>query len=162
MAAASSYATRPPDPVGADDAPWPALREAYHLFRERWSAHLLRHGLSLPEYIALELCAQAPARASEVARALGVSAAGATDLLDRLEGRHLVRRVDDPEDRRAVRVRLTSAGLRLQQECRSIKRQDLKFLGAAMTPEERRALSRGLDALTRALRAGAARPGGEP
>jgi DNA-binding MarR family transcriptional regulator len=41
---------------------------------------------------------------------------GMSRLIARLEGRGLVERVDDPDDGRACRVRLTEAGMRRQRE----------------------------------------------
>jgi DNA-binding MarR family transcriptional regulator len=41
---------------------------------------------------------------------------GMSRLIARLEGRGLVERVDDPDDGRACRVRLTEAGVRRQRE----------------------------------------------
>jgi DNA-binding MarR family transcriptional regulator len=41
---------------------------------------------------------------------------GMSRLIARLEARGLVERADDPEDRRACRVRLTEAGVRAQRE----------------------------------------------
>jgi DNA-binding MarR family transcriptional regulator len=134
------------------EPPWQTLREANFLLRARWSQELARFSLSYSDYVVLELCRRGPARASDVARALGLTAAGATDALDRLEQRRLVRRSADPADRRAVRIRSTAAGRRLLRQANSVKRATLRYLNEAMSPEERRALSSGLGALTRALR----------
>jgi MarR family transcriptional regulator, transcriptional regulator for hemolysin len=48
-----------------------------------------------------------PVRQHALADRLGISRMSATDLIDRLEARGLVRREADPEDRRAKRVSLT-------------------------------------------------------
>lgn len=107
--------------------------------------------LSFSDYEALNLCAQAPARANELARAIGLTPAGATDVIDRLEHRHLVRRISHPSDRRVVLVRLTPAGARLHREAKATVRTILRSLDAVMTPAERRALVVGLTALIRRL-----------
>ncbi|HTW76419.1 MAG TPA: MarR family transcriptional regulator [Thermoplasmata archaeon] len=137
----------------AADSPWHGLREAHFLLRSRWTQELARFGLSYSDYVVLELCGRGPARASEVARALGLTAQGATDAIDRLEARGLVGRSTDRTDRRAIRIRLTSAGRRLRRQTHSAKRATARYLNSAMSAEERRALSEGLGALTRALRA---------
>ncbi len=139
------------------DSPWHTLREANFLLRSRWTLELGRFGLSYSDYVALEICGRAAARASDVARALGLTAQGATDAIDRLEARGLVRRVSDRLDRRAVRIRLTPAGRRLRRQTHSAKRATLRYLNGAMSPADRRALFQGLGALTRALRTS---PGG--
>jgi DNA-binding MarR family transcriptional regulator len=138
------------------ETPWQELREASFLLRARWGEQLGRLDLSVSEFVVLELCGRGPARASEVARVLGLTPAGATDALDRLEARRLVRRVADATDRRAVQVVLTPAGQRLRRKGRSAKDSTLRYLDQTMSRAERRALSEGLQALTRALRRPAA------
>jgi DNA-binding MarR family transcriptional regulator len=133
--------------AGSVDEPWELLRETHHLLRSRWTELLERVDLSVSEYLVLELCEAGPARASEIAHRIGITPAGATDLIDRLESRDLVRRVADPADRRAARVQLVHAA-------KSAKRSIVHSLDLAMTDSERRALSVGLSALTRALRPG--------
>ena len=44
---------------------------------------------------------------------LGIDTAGMTRILDRLERKRLVQRSKDPDDRRAIRVALTEAGVAL-------------------------------------------------
>ncbi len=139
-------------PLDASDAPWQNLREANFLLRSRWGQELGRFDLSVSDAVVLDLCGRAPARASEVARALGVTPAGTTDALDRLEARRLVRRVPDASDRRAVQVVLTPAGRRLLKQAHAAKHATLRYLDGAMSIDERRALADGLRALTRALR----------
>ncbi|EQD41591.1 Bacterial regulatory protein, MarR [mine drainage metagenome] len=146
--------------VPPQELPWHLLREAYFLLREEWTDHLDRFDLSLSDSVVLELCARNPARASEIARAIGITPAGATYVIDQLEGRRLVRRVADPKDRRVVLIRLAPAGRRLYREAKSTKRITLRYLNDAMSVEERRALATGLAALTHALRRDAHRTGG--
>ena len=47
---------------------------------------------------------------TELAREIVLSKAGLTALIDRLDKRSLVQRVPDPDDRRAVRIKLTEQG----------------------------------------------------
>lgn len=134
------------------EPPWPNLREAYFLLRERWTENLEELGLSFSDYLVLDLCARGSARASDVGRAIGITAAGATDVIDRLEGRRLVRRVAHPNDRRSVHIRLTPAGRRRYRAARMSNRATKRALDQAMSDLERQALTKGLMALTRALR----------
>ncbi len=145
-------ATAVSGPPSSADAPWTDLREAHKLLRSRWTRELERFELTLPEYLALEVCGRGTPRASDVARALGLSAAGTTDALDRLESRGFLVRQADRVDRRAIRVRLTAEGRRVRRRTNAAKRATLRYIHAAMTHEEREALSHGLTALTRALR----------
>lgn len=121
------------------------------MFRERWSVLLERFDLPYSEFLLLDRCARSPAMASELAQAIGVTPAGITDILDRLERRHLVLRVAHPTDRRAVLVRLTPAGERVYREARTTLRTVVRELEERMTPGELQALSSGLAALTKAL-----------
>ena len=133
------------------DESWVYLREAYHVLRRRRIALLRRFGLSWSEYLALQVSVQAPARPSEIAETGGLTAAGATDVIDRLEERRLVRRTSDPKDRRAVRVEPTRAGLRLYEETQLAQHQEARRLSGALSHEERASLVTGLLAVLRAL-----------
>jgi DNA-binding MarR family transcriptional regulator len=133
------------------EPPWQHLREANILLRSRMSQELGRFDLTVSEAVMLELCGRGPARASDVARALGLTAAGATDALDRFEARGYVRRRADPDDRRAVQIVLTPAGRRILKQARSAKVATIRYVDAAMSDKERAALAEGLQALTRAL-----------
>jgi DNA-binding MarR family transcriptional regulator len=144
---------RRPTTSAALEPPWRSLREANLLLRERWQREVAGLGLSYTDAAVLQLCARAPTRVSEVGRAIGVTAAGATDVVDRLESRNLVRRSPDTNDRRAVRIRLTPTGERLLARSHAAKEATVRLLNGAMTLEERRALAEGLEALVRALRA---------
>lgn len=137
-------------PVGSDE-PWTLLREANRLFMSRRS-EIVRHlGLSLSEYAALRLCAQAPAMPSEIGEAAGVTSAGATDIIDRLEKRQLARRRSHPKDRRVVLVEVTPTGKRLYEVAQSAQRALFRDLDRTMTEAEREALVTGLRAFVRSL-----------
>jgi DNA-binding MarR family transcriptional regulator len=137
---------------GSPETPWQNLREANFLLRTRMVQQLGQFELSLSDFVVLDLCGKAPARVSEVARVLGLTAAGTTDALDRLEARRLVRRRTDANDRRAVQVLITPAGRRVLKRANSAKEETIRYLDATMSHDERRALAEGLGALTRALR----------
>ncbi len=110
-------------------------------------------GLSWSEYQVLQASARVPARPSEIAESVGLTPAGVTDVLDRLEQRHLVRRASHPKDRRAVLIEMTRAGERLYGETQSAQQVEARELGGALTPEERESLLTGLVALLRIVRA---------
>ena len=135
------------------DETWAYLRTAYHELRRRRMQFLRELGLSWSEYHVVQACAGAPAKPSEIAESVGLTPAGVTDVLDRLEQRRLVRRASHPKDRRAVLVELTRAGERLYGETRSALQTEARELSGALTPEEREALITGLGALLRLVRA---------
>ena len=141
----------PPVPVGDDVHE--LLRETFLALKRRQRVVLRSQELSHTEWIALHLCSQGPARGQEIAEMGDLTPAGATDVVDRLEGRGLVRRARDPDDRRAMRVELTDDGRRLHAETR---RRVVALWGemtGSLAPGEYRALSEGLRALLRAERA---------
>jgi MarR family transcriptional regulator, transcriptional regulator for hemolysin len=75
---------------------------------------LVHAGGSLPVWLILTtLRGDAHASQHELARAIGIEGPTLTRQLDQLEAAGLVRRVPHPDDRRAVRVEPTEAGLAL-------------------------------------------------
>lgn len=68
------------------------------------------HDLNFSQYITLKRLAEGEAGASELARAADLNPSAMTRLLDKLEERGFTTRIDDPDDRRAVRVALTETG----------------------------------------------------
>jgi DNA-binding MarR family transcriptional regulator len=72
-----------------------------------------------------------------------------TQLVTRLERDGLVERRPDPEDRRAVLVRVTPAGARIVRTRHQNSVRQFSRLAEALTPEERRAIGAALPALAR-------------
>ncbi len=72
------------------------------------------HDLTGPQAIVLrELeCADAALAPGELARRISLSAATVSDILKRLQGKELIRRMPDPDDHRRVRIALSAAGRR--------------------------------------------------
>ncbi len=121
----------PPSPDSADAADL-IVRAAREL-RRRWMSSLEPWGLSPHEFRALRAVLDGgpsggAARLSEIAESLRVAPRSATDVVDALESKGLVRRSPDPADRRAVRVEPTDHGRRLADEIRSQR----AVVGAAM------------------------------
>lgn len=71
-----------------------------------------------------------------LAHYLGVGQPAISGLVDRLTEHGLVRREDDPSDRRIVRVQGTAAGLELVQRIRLSSRSRLQRVIARLTDEE--------------------------
>lgn len=103
------------------------------------------------------VCRRDGVRPGALADRLRIAPRSATDVVDALEARGLVRRVDDPTDRRACLVEATPAG----QEVYAAVRRDRARLGDALfdvlSADERRDLAA---LLRRVLDASEA--GGEP
>jgi DNA-binding MarR family transcriptional regulator len=76
-------------------------------------AELARQGFELgfSQFVTLKrLGTDGPMTAGELARLLSHNPGAMTRLLDKLEQRDYVRRVPDPNDRRALRIELTASG----------------------------------------------------
>jgi len=98
---------------------WTRLLRAYAVTARCLSPALLEeHGLTLNDYEALKLLAEAEGRRMrrvDLAAALSLSASGVTRLLEGLEEDGLVVRATCPHDRRVAYAQLTDEGaLRLQ------------------------------------------------
>src|SRR5580698_5762227 len=93
-------------------APGPRYQALIELLRTAenlWNASRVffaRWDLSPSQFNVLNLLQDHPAglTQAELSRSLIMHRSNATGLIDRLEGRGLVRRTDDPEDRRAFKV----------------------------------------------------------
>lgn len=105
-------------PIAARDprlAPWRAFTRAQANLNRRLDEDLrAEHGLSLQEYAALLILAEAPERRLRMGRladGLNLSKSGATRLIDRLVADALVERVSCPSDARGAEATLTAAGI---------------------------------------------------
>jgi DNA-binding MarR family transcriptional regulator len=93
---------------------WTRLVRAYATTARCLSPALLEeHGLTLNDYEALQLLAEAEERRMrrvDLAEALSLSASGVTRLLEGLEEEGLVERTSCPHDRRVAYAQLTDGG----------------------------------------------------
>jgi MarR family transcriptional regulator, 2-MHQ and catechol-resistance regulon repressor len=93
---------------------WTALGDAYAAMSAHASADAARYGFSLAELAVLNvLQRQGPMLLGELQRHVSVSSGGATFLVDRLEGKGLVKRRSCADDRRATFAALTPKGTRV-------------------------------------------------
>lgn len=95
-----------------------SILQAARIIEERTEAALATAGLSMAKQSALTKLAEAgePLTLSDLAARLSCVRSNMTQLVDRLEADGLVRRVDDPADRRVVRAELTPLGRKRQAE----------------------------------------------
>jgi DNA-binding MarR family transcriptional regulator len=93
-----------------------SLLHAAHAIERRLDDALEQVGLSGPKFGALTVLMEAdgPLSLSECAARLTCVRSNITQLMDRLEADGLVRRVDDPSDRRGVKAVLTPLGAQRQ------------------------------------------------
>ena len=97
---------------------WEALFRAQATIAGELTAADVWHEVSPREYGVLYALSTAPhgVRISELRNDVLLSQPGISRLIARLDAAGLVERVDDPEDGRACRIRLTEAGAHAQRE----------------------------------------------
>jgi len=111
--------------------------------RRRWAAGLAPWDLSPHQARALRVVARhQPTRMGVVAEHLRIAPRSATEVLDGLHERGLVRRLPDPTDRRAVLVELTEDGRSLLAEVDAARDRESAVHLAALSDRERADLAR--------------------
>jgi DNA-binding MarR family transcriptional regulator len=134
-----------------------AARQITHFMYAGHSFSWLPTDLTLPQLKVLVLSAAAGGTTgAQMARDLGVSLPTVSGLVDRLEDRGLVRRGDDPSDRRVTRVVATGDGQMLVQRLYQFRVERLTELLAALSPDDLRAVEHTFDVLAAAARSGGA------
>ncbi len=99
-------------------------------------------GLSLARYKVLLLLEEERRRMREVSDALEIVPRTLTSTVDGLESEGLVKREEDPEDRRATLLSLTAQGRKRLTEARSILATHVRERTAGFTEEERATMMR--------------------
>lgn len=107
--------------------------------------------VTLPQYRALvEIAARGPLRPADLAVALGVDRSTSTRMCDRLLRKQLVRRRRIAEDRRGVRISLTSTGRELVAEVTRRRREEIEAIVERMPAARREWVSEALHAFAAA------------
>lgn len=125
------------------------LLQAAQSIHDRLEVVLAEVGLTSAKYHAIDALARAgePLTLSELADRLKCVRSNITQLVDRLEADGLVKRVDDPADRRAVRAVVTPLGMDRRAEGTRAVGQLQDEVAARVAPAERAVLDRVLAAL---------------
>ena len=92
--------------------------------------------LTMPQLRTLGFLARDACRMGEVAAYLGSSVSSATSLVERLEGKGLVKRVHDPIDRRVVMCHLAPRGRELVDRFWRMQRLKLESVADLLNVEE--------------------------
>ena len=108
-------------------------------FARHESNYLSRGKITLPQVVVLEYLARKPEGCpmNELAQFLSVSRPAVTGLVDRLLVQALVRRQEDPEDRRIVRVAITPKGRTTVAHIWEQKRRMLTKVFGKISPSDR-------------------------
>lgn len=124
-----------------------SLMQAGHAVESRVEEALAQVELSGAKLAALTQLVEAeePVPLSELAARCSCARSNITQLVDRLEADKLVRRVDDPQDRRSLRAAITPLGRERQaagaKKVEDVRRRLAKTLGAIDHDALKRALS---------------------
>lgn len=110
------------------------------------------HGMTGPQVTVMAcLVTRGPMTLTELSRTLGMSHSSASGIVDRLEMRGLVRRTEDPKDRRRTTISVTD---NVRRYVRDLEEGPAGRLASALesaTPAERTRIRSGLETLTALL-----------
>ena len=118
-------------------------------------AEIAAKGLDLrfTQYLILKKLAQlGPMGATELARAVELDGGAMTRQLDQLEGKGCLRRCPHAQDRRALRIELTAAGVTLERQLGGCKNRVMDAAQRSLKETERRQLHDYLERVLHALR----------
>ena len=117
---------------------WESLMRAYAVLMKQFNAEDVWGDLTMREYDVLYTLSKcdSPLRMSELNRHVLLSQPALSRMVDRLVDRGLVDRCTDPGDRRGVRLSLTPAGRRTQQEIGRPHARSVARALNVLTPEE--------------------------
>ncbi len=126
-----------------------SLITAAHSIEQRLEAAMEEIGLSTAKFSALTHLVEAaePLSLGECAKRMTCVRSNITQLVDRLEAEGLVKRVDDPNDRRGVQAALTPLGVERQAAGAKQLAQIQKDFAKTLTATDRDALARALAAI---------------
>ena len=107
--------------------------------------------MTLPQFRVLTVIASSPERANRLAEKAAMSRPSLTGLLDGLEARGWVQRVNVEGDRRGVQLEVTLAGEAALREAEKAMTAELQRV-LRSSPDDRTTIIDGLDALERTIR----------
>lgn len=143
-----SWPHRHREPPGPDADLGELLLHAAHQFRRSWAESLGRWDLSPHQAMALRTAhAEDGGRVSDLAARLRIAARSATEVVDSLEERGLVRRCPSPTDRRAVLVQVTEEGRALATRVEGARKEAQLAILDRLDVSERQQLEQLLRAL---------------
>ena len=130
---------------------WRSVTDAWKKLYRASERNLSGLGLSIPELRVLKLLHKStPVTMAGLSKELMLTQAAMTGLVDRLEEEGLADRVRSKEDRRIVRIALTTKGERVFREAEKIHRQFVEKVLESVEDEEILELSSVLNKLAKA------------
>lgn len=125
-----------------------ALAKLYYVARREYRIDLTHRAIRVLQFISYRA---EPPRLDDVREYLGCAPSTASELIKRLQNKGLLLRTRSINDERAIAIELTDAGRETVAEHTSLNPEKLKAGIAALTLDERSALVRSLETVTRAL-----------
>ncbi|MDP1713145.1 MAG: MarR family transcriptional regulator [Anaerolineales bacterium] len=123
-----------------------------HRSMRGWSHFAKSTGLSMPQFsILMQLHHKGPCGLSEISERFDVTAAAASQLVDKLVQAGYLEREEDPNDRRAKLLTLSNKGRELINQGAEERHRWMDDLGATLSSEERDKVSEALILLTNAV-----------
>ncbi|MBL8055458.1 MAG: MarR family transcriptional regulator [Anaerolineales bacterium] len=134
-----------------------ALKDWAEVFMARsmheWVRYVRGTGLSMPQFSTLmRLYYRGQCGLSEITAELDVTAAAASQMVDRLVRDGYLARAEDPNDRRAKQITLTDHGRQLVADGIAVRNRWTESLAEHLDPAERAAVGQALRHLTEATR----------
>jgi len=125
-----------------------------HRSMRGWNQFAKSTGLSMPQFsILMQLHYKGPCGMSEISERFDVSAAAASQLVDKLVNSGYLERAEDPSDRRAKLLRLSENGEKLVDNGIQERYRWMDELVQSLNEDERAKISDSLEVLTRAAQA---------
>lgn len=124
------------------------MHAAFRGLRRRWMHQLAPFELTPHQFRALNAVARAAelgvpgVRLKDLADRLHIVPRSATEVVDQLQEKDLLKRTPDPSDRRATLITLTEAGTALRERIRSVRRREADEYFSELTPQDRSELQR--------------------
>ena len=129
---------------------WLILWKACRALENQALASIAGLGLGLSDFAALELLLhKGPQPVNTIGKKIMLTSGSITTSIDRLAAKGLVRRALSPKDQRVRLVQLTAKGRKIITCAFSQHRKDMEQAAAALSPSERRQLTRLLKKLGR-------------
>lgn len=100
------------------------------------------HELNFSQYITLKHLAEGTASVTDLAHVAQLNPGAMTRLLDKLQQRGIITRVDDPTDRRALRIHLTEAGMAIWNDINHCGQRVRDLATRGMSEADRDTLTR--------------------
>jgi DNA-binding MarR family transcriptional regulator len=134
-----------------------AIRSWMDVFMHRsmrgWGLFAKATGLSMPQFsILMQLHHKGVCGISDISDRFDITSAAASQLVDKLVQSGLIKREEDPHDRRAKLLNLTDKGKELVQQGMEERYRWVDQLSERLTAEERVQISEALNIMTRAAR----------